>query len=172
MTADPSSVLGYGLFCTYCTVTLPMPDGSTRTITTVQPTFGSTLGPATDPKTGKVLPSDASGRQLLGGAIVCRLSTERNTLPDVHIPSTTTQYGIDLLDNADADMTLSDVAQLSASVDAQLRLDERIVTSTTSATLVSDTLLVSIAARDGTGPFKLVMAIDTLTQDLTVLATP
>lgn len=168
MTADPSSVLGYGLFGTYCTVTLPMPDGSFRTLTTVQPTFGI----ATDPRTGKVLPSAASGRQLLGGALVCRLSTERNTLPDVHIPSTTTNYGLDLLDNADADMGLAEVAQLSASVDAQLRGDERVITSTTSATLVDSTLLVPIAVRDGAGPFRLVLAIDTLNQDLTVLTSP
>ncbi len=73
MSADPSSILGFGLFATYCTVTLPMPDGSVRTLTTVQPTFGI----ATDPRTGQTLPSVASGRQLLGGAIVCRLSTER-----------------------------------------------------------------------------------------------
>jgi len=168
MATDPASPLGYGMLATYCTVSLPMPDGSTRIVTTVQPTFGI----ATDPRTGQVLPSYASGRQLLAGAMVCRLSTERNTLPDVYIPTTTAQYGLDLLDNADADMTADEVGQLSASVDAQLQMDERIVTSTTFSVLASDTLLVPITARDGQGPFKLTLAIDTLNQNLSVLASP
>lgn len=169
---DALSPLGHGLLALYCTAILPFPDGNggviLRAVTTVQPT----LGLATDTRTGALLPSAASGRLLLIGAVECRISAPLGGLIDTTIPTTTAQYGVDLLDVVAADMTTSETAQLSASVDAQIKSDERIRNSTTAATLAGDTLLVSISLLDGAGPFRLTLSIDVLNQNLTVLTSP
>lgn len=167
MTAQAPNPLGFGLSCTYCTAVLPFPDGTTRAVTCIQPPLG--LG--TDPASGALLPSSISGRPLLREAVLRRLSTPRGTLPDTKIPTTVGQYGIDILDYVNADMTPADIGRLSASVDAQARADERCRSSSTSAVLVGDsTLVTTISLVDGTGPFKLTLAINALTQNLQVLS--
>lgn len=170
--ADVASPLGLGLSCTYCTAILPFTDAVgnivMRAVTTIQPPMG--LG--TDPRTGRPLPSVVSGRPLLAEAVLRRVTTKRATLPDTKVPTTTANYGTDLTEAANADMLPEDAGQLSASVDAQARLDERVVSSTTTAALVGDTLLVPIMLRDGAGPFKLTVAIDVLTANLSVLSSP
>lgn len=169
---DATSALGFGLYAVYCTAILPYPDGNggavMRAITTVQPT----LGLATDPKTGAPLPDAASGRTLLVGAIECRIVTPLGGLIDTTIPTTTAQYGVSLDDAIAADMTTAEAAQFSSGIDAQIRLDERVKNSTTTAVLVGDTLAVPITILDGQGPFRLTLAIDVLTQDLSVLSSP
>lgn len=168
-TTDPQ---GYGLLAAFCTAVLPFPDGSggvyMRAITTVQPTLG--LG--TDPRTGALLPDIASGRQLLVGALLCRISTARGSLVDTQIPTTTAQYGIDISDSADADMSPQDAGQLSAGIDSQISADERVKSSLTAGALVGDTLVLPITVTDRAGPFKLTLAISTLTADLSVLSSP
>lgn len=173
MTApDPSSVLGYGLSATYCTMILPYVDDTgtivMRAVTTIQPP----LGVGTDPRSGAVLPSVVSGRPLLAEAILRRVSTVRGTLPDTAIPTTTASYGIDILDSANADLTEEEAGQLSASVDAQCRQDERIVSSTTAGALVGNVLILPIVLRDGSGPFRLTLGIDVLDANLSILSAP
>ena len=168
-----SSPLGLGLACTFCNAVLPFPQPNGappifKTISDVQPPLG--LG--TDPKTGAVLPSTVSGRVLLAQALVRRLSTSRGGLPDTKIPTTTGNYGLDLLDYVYADMTPEDVGMVAALVDAQCRQDERVISSNTTAALVGSLLVISINIVAGVGPFKLTLAIDVLVQDLSVLATP
>ncbi len=106
--------LGTGLLCTYCAVVLPDALGNLSAVTTVQPSFG--LGTA--PGVRGTLPSVASGRQLLVGAIICRLSCTTGQLPDTQIPTTTGTYGIDLSDTIAADMTAADLGHFAASIDA------------------------------------------------------
>lgn len=172
MTA-PASPLGFGLLAIYSTAVLPVPDPDGGppvmvAVTTVQPT----LGLATDPRTGKRLPDVASGRLLLAGAIECRLSTPIGTLPDVVVPTTLGNYGIDLLDTGYADLTVHEAGMLGADVDAQVRMDERVVTTTTNASAANDLLIVAIKVTDGAGPFALTLAIDTLNANLSVLSSP
>lgn len=167
MTTQSPSPLGFGLSCTFCTVVLPFPDGTTRAVTCIQ----LPLGKGTDPRTNAVLPSSTSGRAKLREDVLRRVSTPRGTLPDTKIPTTTAQYGIDILDYVNADMTPADIGRLSAAVDAQVRADERCRSSSTAAALVGDsTLVVPISIVDGAGPFKLTLAIDTLTANLQVLS--
>ncbi len=169
---DSTSPLGFGLLVAYCTAVLPYPDGNggsfPRAITTVQPTLG--LG--TDPRTGTLLPDAASGRQLLVGAVLSRISTARGTLPDSEIPTTLAQYGVDVLDAIAADFTGAAAAEFVSQIDGQIQQDERIRNSTTTATIAGDVLVVPMALVDGAGPFRLVVTIDTLTQDLSVLSSP
>lgn len=165
---DTSSPIGYGLSCTFCSVALPIPGGGTRVYTCVQPPFGV----GTSPTTGAVLPSTTAGRPLLAEAIIRRLSTVRGTLPDTKIPTVVGNYGIDIGDAVAADMTPDDVGQLSASIDAQIRQDERVGQSRTTATLVDEILVVPINVVDEGGPFKLTLGINALTGDLSVLSSP
>lgn len=174
MATNAQDPQGYGLLAAFCTAILPFPnpDGSVsmRAITTVQPTLG--LG--TDPRNpmGPPLPDVASGRQLLVGALLCRISTARGSLVDTQIPTTTAQYGIDISDSADADMSPQDAGQLSAGIDSQISADERVKSSLTAGALVGDTLVLPITVTDRAGPFKLTLAISTLTADLSVLSSP
>lgn len=171
---DPRSPLGYGLSCTYCTVVLPFPDGSggtvQRAVTTIQPP----LGIGTNPKTGRVLPSCTSGRPLLAESLIRRLSCRRGGLVDTKVPTTTAQYGIQLLDYIAADMGTGEVGQLSAAIDAQMTspAEDRVISSTTSGALIGSTLIESITITDGQGPFRLTIAIDLLVQDFSVLSSP
>lgn len=168
-----NSPLGFGLSCTFCVALLPFPQpngGAPQLvpIAAVQPPLG--LG--TNPRTGVILPSTVSGRPLLAEAIIRRLSTSRGTLPDTKIPTTTGNYGIDLLDYVDADMTPADLGMFASAIDAQIAQEERVVSSSTVAALAGSTLLISINLVDGQGPFKLVLSIDALTKDLSVLSSP
>lgn len=167
-TVNSASALGYGLLCSYCTVVLPDANGNPVPVTAVQPTFGKGYAP-TDPRMTP-LPSAAAGRQLLIGALICRLACTNAQMPDYAIPTTLGTYGIDLGDMVFADMTPADVGAFAAAVDAQLRQDERIVQSRTTATLAGDILVVNIALVDGVGPFKLTFTINVLSQDITVLS--
>ncbi len=158
--------LGLGLLCTYCTVVLPDALGNLSAVTTVQPTFG--VGTAANVR--GALPSAASGRQLLTGAIVCRLSCTTGQLPDTQIPTTTGLYGIDLSDTVAADMTAADLGQFAASIDAQIRQDERCIQSRSTCVLAGDLMIITINLVDSTGPFKLTVSVDTLSKNLQLLS--
>lgn len=169
-----NSPLGYGLSCTYCVVTLPIPQMAGPPvflpIAAVQPPLGVGLSAR-----GVVLPDVVSGRPLLAEAIVRRLSTSRGTLPDTAIPTTVGNYGLDILDYVYADMTTEGAGMLAALIDAQISQEERVVSSSTTVVLVGaplSTLLISINLVDGAGPFKLTLSIDVLNADLTVLSSP
>ena len=165
-TLPTSSALGFGMSCTFCSAVLPIPSPSLTpvyiTVTAIQPPLG--LG--TNPTTRAPLPSTVAGRQLLSEAIERRIATARGTLPDTKAPTTTGNYGVDLLDEVDADMTQSDAGRLAASVDAQCRQDERVFYSHTTATIVGSTLPVVIQLVDGAGPFRLTKTIDLVTGTL------
>lgn len=162
------SNLGFGLACSYCTVSLPDAQGNMVPVTTIQPSFG--IG--RNPTTNALVPSTASGRTLLAQDLIRRFSTERGTLPDTNIPTIVGNYGVDLSDYIFADMTPADVGALSAAVDAQARQDERVVQSKASAVLAGDILLVPVNVVDGSGPFKLVFSLNTTNGDFSVLSSP
>jgi hypothetical protein len=162
--------IGFGLLATICTAVLPFPQPGTappvmRAVTTVQPT----LGFATD-SGGNVLPSTASERTLLTADIIRRINTARGTLPDTKIPTKLGRYGIDLLDYIAADMTPGDIGRLCSNIDEQIRQDERVARSRTTAVLSGFILLVTIALVDSQGPFKLVLTINALTSNTQVLS--
>lgn len=141
---------GLDLSCTMRTVALEMPDGSSRTITAVQPPIDM---------------SEVAGRTCLAEALVRRLTSPRGTLPDVVIPPSpqVAYYGYDVTQFVNSDMGVRDVAQVGANVDAEMRKDERVVQSATAATFASSVLLIPINITDGTGPFSLVLAVGNVT---------
>ena len=166
-----SSPLGFGLIATYCAAVLPYPQPGTKaptyvTVLDVQPS----LGLATNPVTNAAIPSTASGRTLLIADVIRRISTTRGSLPDVNVPTQLGRYGIDLLDSVNADMTPDDIGHFAAAVDGQIKQDERVVNSRTSCVLSGYVMLVTIDLVDGAGPFKLILAINTLTQNVQVLS--
>lgn len=165
--APSTSPLGYGLSATFCTALLPFPGpGLTPTmvpITCIQPTLGLGKAPGVSDPSAPSLPDVVAGRQLLAEAVVRRINTARGTLPDTKAPTTTGNYGIDIQDMVDADMTASDAGKLAASIDAQIRQDERVFYTHTTATLANSTLTIVTTLVDGSGPFKLTLQISLVT---------
>lgn len=165
-----SSPLGSGLSCTFCTCLLPFPNpAGILPVMVPVTTLQSPLGLGTSPGTSTVLPDVVSGRIALAESIVRRISTARGSLPDTRIPTTVGNYGMDVLDSIGADMNASDAGRLAASIDAQNRQDERVIRSSTTATITGSTLTIVIVLTDGTGPFKLTIGINLLTGNLQLL---
>jgi hypothetical protein len=147
---------GHDLSCTYRTVVLPMPDGSTAAVTAVQPSLDG---------------AEVSGRACLAEALVRRLATSRGTLIDVVAPSTTANYGNDVLGLLNEDVDARTLAMMGASVNAEMRKDERVVDAETRVTLIPgiagpNSLLLDITITDGVGPFKLVLMVSQVTVQL------
>ena len=172
MTTTPTtSPLGYGLSCTFCSCVLPMPGPGILPTQTVVVAIQPPMGLGTNPTSGATLPSAVSGRSALTEAILRRISTARGTLPDSKAPTTVGNYGIDVGDYVNADMSQSDCGRLAAAIDAQCRQDERVINSVTTATLAGDFLTIVIRLWDGAGPFKLTLAINVLVGNLQILGT-
>lgn len=144
---------GYDLKCTYLAQSLEMPDGSFRTTTAVDLALDM---------------AEVSGRICLSQALVRRLVTSRGQLVDVVIPPSpqVANYGTDLTQYVNADMSTREIALVGANVDAELIQDERVVESETVASRVGPLLLVPIDITDGTGPFQLVLSISNVTVQL------
>jgi hypothetical protein len=148
--ATPSP-LGSDISCTLRTVALPMPDGTTQTLTAVQPALDM---------------HEVSGRTRLGEALVRRLTSNRGSLPDVVSPSTTANYGTNLAAYANGDLTVREQAQLGARCDAECIKDEEVVSSVTTVTPIAPPmgpLIVSISLVDGAGPFPLILSVSNVT---------
>jgi hypothetical protein len=146
---------GHDVSVTQRTVVLPFPDGTSRAVTAVQHALDQ---------------SETSGRPLLGEALLRRLVMYRGTLIDVVIPSTTANDGTDVTQFVNADFSPREIAMLGASVDAEMRKDERVVGSSTQASLVGEVLLLPINITDGEGPFRLTLAVSDVVQLLSVPA--
>lgn len=162
--------LGGDLNLTQCTAILPMPNGVPGGVLAPVTGVQLTLGWATNPITGQALPSFATGRANLAGAIMRRLTTTRGQLVDVVTPSTTANYGNDQSENLNADLTTRELGIIAAGVDAELKKDERIVRTSTTCTGSSNALLEEITVTDGVGPFKLILAVTDVST--TLLTTP
>ena len=137
------------------TVALPFPDGSVRPVTALQPD-----------KTFRV----SRGRERLSDSLVCRLLTDRGTLPDVVIPSTVRNYGTNIEDNVNADMGPRERARAGAFIGAECRKDSRVVRADASVTQAGPALVTSITVYDGAGPFPLVLAVSEVSA--TILSAP
>ncbi len=136
----------YGLdtSITLRTVALPFPDGSTRAVTALQPDKDFHV---------------STGRARLSDSLVCRLLTDRGTVPDVVIPSTTRNVGYNVEDLLNADLDVRGRAEAAAFVGAECRKDSRVNRADVTTTPIANTVTISIAVYDGRGPFPLVLAI-------------
>jgi phage baseplate assembly protein W len=123
-----------------------------------EPDFGTTLSCVND------FASDArmvSGFAVVGEAIARRWSTPRGRL--IAYPN----YGFDLSEYVNADMSPRDIAGLRAGAAAEAEKDERVERCSVSAVLGTDGVLTLTALVQTTkGPFTLVVRASAVTVDL------
>ena len=123
------------------------------------PDFGTELDCVTDiASDGRVV----TGFTVVGQAVARRWSTPRGRL--ISYPN----YGFDLTQYVNADMSARDIAALRSAAAAEAEKDERVEKCTVSATLDSVTGILTIDARLDTaqGPFDLVVAVSSVTLDV------
>lgn len=136
----------YGLdtSVTLRTVALPFPDGSTRAVTALQPDKDFHV---------------STGRTRLADSLVCRLLTDRGTVPDVVIPSTTRNVGYNLDNLLNADLDARGIAMAGAFAGAECAKDSRVTRADATVTPIANTVVASIAVYDGRGSFPLVLSV-------------
>lgn len=123
------------------------------------PDFGTTLSCVTD------FASDArtvTGFMVVGEAIARRWSTPRGRL--IAYPN----YGFDLQQYVNADMSPRDIAGLRAGAEAEAEKDERVEKCKVAAALETSTGILTLSAivQTAKGPFTLVVAVSSVTLDL------
>lgn len=104
--------------------------------------------------------AEVSGRTCLAQAIARRLSTPRGRL--IYDPN----YGYDLTGEINDDVSPADIARITSNVNAECLKDERVVSTTVTATFANSTLVVTIVLTDGQGPFVLVLAVTSVSVSL------
>ncbi len=122
------------------------------------PDFGVALSCVTD------IASDGrtvTGFLVVGQAIARRWSTPRGRL--IGFPN----YGFDLTQYVNADMSPRDIAALRAGAEAEAEKDPRVEKCSVSAELDDDGLMTITAKIDtAQGPFELVVAVSSVTLEL------
>jgi len=97
--------------------------------------------------------SEVDGRQGLSEALARRLVTKRGTLID------DPNYGFDVREFVNDDLDARELARIAASVDGEMLKDERVLRSSTTATLVGGALILVVNITDSRGPFRLVFSV-------------
>lgn len=143
----------------------------------VNPALGTDLSGVSDltPHMG-----ESSGQQCLAEALARRLLTPRGALFYDQL------YGYDLTSLVNADLSPSDLARISASIEEEFRKDERVVSATVTTQFVGTdqveaaragvvsnpapgtqgVLVVTALVNDGQGPFSLTVAATAVTVQL------
>ena len=101
--------------------------------------------------------SEVSGLRCLAEALARRITTPRGRLID------DPNYGIDVADWLEDDLTDAELGQVAAQIDGEIGKDERVVSSSTVVTFNGGVLIATISGKSGAGPFKFVLAIDAVT---------
>lgn len=104
--------------------------------------------------------AEVTGNVLMGQACARRLTTPRGTLID------DPNYGYDIRQFLNDDLSPSDLAKIGAQCDQELLKDERVVSSTTTITLVGNVLTASSVVFGANGPFTNVVTVSALTTTL------
>jgi len=100
---------------------------------------------------------EVSGRRCLAEAIARRLTTPRGRLID------DANYGFDLTQYIDADLSLSELAQIKAQAEAECLKDERVIGANVTLQFVANVLNVTVLIQERKGPFTLVLSINNVT---------
>jgi hypothetical protein len=134
-------------------ITLPMPDGSTRTWTTFD--FAEDFGLV-------------SGLTLVAQALVRRIVTPRGTLPDPLSPTGFDPlYGTDVRRWLNEDVDATRIAgQIAAEIDTEFQKDPRVKKSTTTTTFDGTTATSRTTVITADGPFALVLAISAVSVEV------
>lgn len=102
-----------------------------------------------------------SGRTCLAQALARRLVTARGGLID------DPNYGFDLTQFLNADMSPTDIAQAESGTEAECLKDERVLAAdATVAVTPAQALIVTITITEADGPFSLVLAVSDVTVQL------
>lgn len=105
--------------------------------------------------------AEVSGRLLLAQACVRRLTTPRGGLID------DPNYGYDVTQFLNDDLNPADLQRIASAIDAELVKDERVLSSTTQITLISNVLTIATQMTPSGGPsFSLVLAVSAVTVSL------
>lgn len=106
-----------------------------------------------------------TGVRLVGEAIARRWMTPRGRL--MGDPN----YGYDLTQFVNADMSPRDIALLQAGAEAEALKDERVDACDVTATLGADSVLtITATVETGEGPFDLVVSVSSVTVELISVA--
>lgn len=101
---------------------------------------------------------EVTGRRCLAEAIARRYISDRGTL--LGDPN----YGYNLLDFMNADVTPVDIGELQSGAEAEALKDERVLRADVVATLEDDgTLTVIVTLTDADGPFTLTLSVSAVT---------
>lgn len=104
---------------------------------------------------------EVSGRTGLAQAVARRLITPRGRL--IRYPN----YGYDLRQFLNADLSPSELAQIQTQATAECLKDERVKSASVAASLdINGKLTVEVTIDDGDGPFAFVLNVADLTIDL------
>lgn len=102
-----------------------------------------------------------SGRTCLAQALARRLITPRGGLID------DPNYGFDLTQFLNADMSPTDIAQCESGTEGECVKDERVLSADASVSVTpTGSLIVTITVTDADGPFSLVLAVSDVTVQL------
>jgi len=101
--------------------------------------------------------AEVSGRLLLGQSLARRLQTPRGRLLE------DANYGFDLRQYVNADLSPTDIARIRTGVEAECLKDERVLGATATVTLTSNVLIVTVLLQDAAGPFSLVLSVTAVT---------
>ncbi len=124
----------------------------------VTPVFGRDLFCTTDLDPGML---EVDGLTCLGQALFRRITTPRGQVID------DPNYGFDVTQFLNDDLAQSDLARIAAGVDAEFLKDERVYRSSTTVTLLLNTLTVSCLVTPTQGPaFALVVSANQVTAQL------
>lgn len=121
------------------------------------------LGADLDPMFGLV-----SGRTALKQSILRRLTSDRGSLTTI---SGDAQYGFNIRSLLNIDFSPAELQGWKSKIREQALADERVQNASVEITNIQTTIKISITLTDSSGPFKLVLSIDTLSADITVLDT-
>lgn len=143
---------------------LGTPTLSTSVPGTTLPNYGHDLSCTTDLDPAMV---EVDGVTCLAQALFRRVITPRGTLID------DANYGFDLTQFINDDLSTSDLARVGAGVDAEFLKDERVFRSSTTVTLLSTGILTVVSSvTPSAGPtFKLTLAITQVTQQILQVST-
>lgn len=108
---------------------------------------------------------ETTGNQMLGEAIARRWITPRGGI--LLDPN----YGFDLNDYLDADVTAQDIARIQNSLEVEALKDQRIINATVQVSILNGNLVVNASLTTANGPFTLVVSVNNLNTTLLQVTT-
>lgn len=121
------------------------------------PDYGTDLSCVVDLDAGL---AEVTGNTLLAQALARRLITPRGGLLD------DPNYGYDLTQFLNADIGPTDLASITAAVNAELLKDERVLSASVTVTFAGTVLSVTAQINAANGPFSFVLAVSNVTTQL------